>query len=171
MIIKGKRILDVGCGPRGSLEWADMADQRIGIDPLANAYLKIGAIEHSMKYVASGSENMPFSKNYFDVVCSFNSLDHVDDLNKTIYEIIRVLKSGGFFLLITDVHRKPTQCEPICFSFDIVDMFVPGLKLLVANHYEKKAGGMYESIIENISFDHTDCNERYGIVSAKFIKE
>jgi hypothetical protein len=32
---RGKRILDIGCGPRGSLEWADMAAERIGLDPLA----------------------------------------------------------------------------------------------------------------------------------------
>jgi len=30
-----KVILDIGCGPRGSLEWADMALRRIGLDPLA----------------------------------------------------------------------------------------------------------------------------------------
>ena len=28
---RGKRILDIGCGPCGSLEWADMADQRVGL--------------------------------------------------------------------------------------------------------------------------------------------
>ena len=29
---RGKRLLDVGCGPRGSLEWADMAAERVGLD-------------------------------------------------------------------------------------------------------------------------------------------
>ena len=28
----GMRVLDVGCGPRGSLEWATMAARRVGID-------------------------------------------------------------------------------------------------------------------------------------------
>ena len=31
----GKRIFDVGCGPRGSLEWAEMTAERVGTDPLA----------------------------------------------------------------------------------------------------------------------------------------
>jgi 2-polyprenyl-3-methyl-5-hydroxy-6-metoxy-1,4-benzoquinol methylase len=39
----GKRILDIGCGPRGSLEWADEAAERVGADPLADEYLKLGA--------------------------------------------------------------------------------------------------------------------------------
>src|SRR5690349_8834862 len=32
----GKKILDIGCGPRGSLEWADQAAERIGLDSLVD---------------------------------------------------------------------------------------------------------------------------------------
>ena len=34
---RNKSILDIGCGPRGSLEWADGAGRRVGLDPLAEA--------------------------------------------------------------------------------------------------------------------------------------
>lgn len=49
----GKAILDIGCGSRGSLEWADMAGLRIGLDPLVNEYYKLdgGTLSHKMKYV------------------------------------------------------------------------------------------------------------------------
>jgi ubiquinone/menaquinone biosynthesis C-methylase UbiE len=96
---RGKRIVDIGCGPRGSLEWATEADIRIGIDPLARMYRQLGTNCHSMQYVACGAENLPFSNGTFDVVSSFNSLDHVDDLNKVIDEISRVLTPQGYFLL------------------------------------------------------------------------
>jgi ubiquinone/menaquinone biosynthesis C-methylase UbiE len=36
---------------------------------------------HGMTYVAARSEEIPFPEGYFDVVSSFNSLDHVDDLD------------------------------------------------------------------------------------------
>lgn len=39
---KDKKILDIGCGPRGSLEWAAVATERVGLDLLANEYLKLG---------------------------------------------------------------------------------------------------------------------------------
>src|SRR4029079_10710133 len=87
----GKRILDIGCGPRGSLEWADMTAERVGLDPLADEYLKLGAKNHKMSYVAAPSEKIPFPDGHFDVVCSFNSLDHVDDIPTTINKIIRVV--------------------------------------------------------------------------------
>jgi len=165
----GKRILDIGCGPRGSLEWADMAAERIGLDPLADEYLKLGAANHKMSYVASGSETIPFPDEHFDVVCSFNSLDHVNDLNRTIAEIIRVVRPGGLFLLLTDVNHRPTPTEPIEFSWDIKDYFQPALEAIEERHYEKR-GGMYESIREGRIYDHDNPARRYGITSLKFRK-
>ena len=73
----GQAILDIGCGPRGSLEWADNTKERIGLDPLVNRYRKLGIGAHRMRYVCAPSERIPFPKEYFDFVASFNSLDHV----------------------------------------------------------------------------------------------
>jgi ubiquinone/menaquinone biosynthesis C-methylase UbiE len=166
----GKRILDIGCGPRGSLEWADMTAERVGLDPLADEYLKLGAKNHKMSYVAAPSEKIPFPDGHFDVVCSFNSLDHVDDLPTTINEIIRVLRPGGLFLLLTEVNHDPTDCEPQVFSWDIVKLFTPKLQLLTERHFERKTQGMYQSILQDITYDHANPEKRYGILSAKFMK-
>ena len=74
---ENKVILDIGCGPRGSLEWATMASRPIGLDPLANEYLCLGARQHRMEYVDAPSENIPLNDAECDAVFSFNSLDHV----------------------------------------------------------------------------------------------
>lgn len=166
----GKRVLDIGCGPRGSLEWANMAAERVGLDPLADSYLRLGADKHAMRYVAAPAEAMPFESGHFDVVCSFNSLDHVDDLDRTIAEIIRVIRPGGHFLLLTDVNHDPTPAEPIVLTWDAVDAFAPALECLEVRHYEKRAAGLYQSIDEGIAYDHKDPTRRYGILSAKFRK-
>lgn len=113
----GKKIMDIGCGPRGSLEWAEMAEERIGLDTLADRYVRMEGKHHQMKYVNAGSEKIPFEDGYFDFVSSFNSLDHVDDLGQSIQEIMRVIKPGGYFLLISDIHSHPTICEPsVCLQ-------------------------------------------------------
>lgn len=165
----GKRILDIGCGPRGSLEWADMALERIGLDPLAKQYLKLGADKHKTKYVAAYSESIPFDDDYFDVISSFNSLDHVADIQITISEIKRVLKPGGVFLLLTELNHAPKIKEPQDFSWDIVHAFLPEFEILNKNHYEK-VKGIYESIHYGIPFNHSDRSKRTGILSAKFRK-
>ena len=74
---RNKKILDIGCGPRGSLEWADNAGLRVGLDPLVTKYVKLGIGIHAMDYVQGFSEDIPFPGNYFDVVSSFNSLARV----------------------------------------------------------------------------------------------
>jgi ubiquinone/menaquinone biosynthesis C-methylase UbiE len=109
----GKNILDVGCGPRGSLEWASMARERVGIDSLISKYRALGIDRHAMKYVDAPAEKIPFGTGYFDFVTSFNSLDHVDDLEKAISEIARVTKPEGTFLLICEVNHEPTETEPV----------------------------------------------------------
>jgi SAM-dependent methyltransferase len=166
----GKRVLDIGCGPRGSLEWAEMALERVGLDPLAEEYMELGARDHAMSYVASGSEAIPFPDGHFDVVCSFNSLDHVDDLDRTIAEICRVVAVGGLFLLLVDVNHEPTPCEPITFSWDIVERFTPVLRPLRVERYEKSAPGIYASVDAAIPYDDADETERYGVLSAMFVK-
>lgn len=148
-----------------------MAAERIGLDPLADAYCELGTNKHKMRYVNAPSERIPFPDEYFDVVSSFNSLDQVDNLDQTISEIIRVLTPGGLFLLLTELNHSPTPTEPMVFSWDIVKKFLPSLKLTEEKHYEKSKGGMYESILAGIPYNHANKLRRYGILSAKFIKD
>ena len=166
----GKKVLDIGCGPRGSLEWADMAEVRVGLDPFSVSYRKLGTGAHSMEYVAARAENMPFADGSFDVVCSFNSLDHVDDLDRTISEISRVTAPGGLFLLLTDTRMYSTICEPQIFSWEVVEKFKPDFKPVEVRHYEHTEKGMYESILADVAYAHSDRTVRKGVISAKMLR-
>ena len=97
---RDKVILDIGCGPCGSLEWASMASRRIGLDPLAREYLQLGANLHKMEYIDSPAENIPMKDAECDAVFSFNSLDHVENVDLTVKEIKRVTRPRGIFLLL-----------------------------------------------------------------------
>lgn len=149
----GKRMLDIGCGPRGSLEWATMASERVGIDPLAKKYERLNGGVHGMTYVATRSENIPFPEGHFDVVSSFNSLDHVDDLDATIREITRVTAQGGTFLLMTTVNHSPTRTEPQSFSWDVLPRFT-GFEVIEERRLES-GSGIYSDALENVTYDET----------------
>jgi len=126
----GKVLMDIGCGPRGSLEWASNAKRRIGLDPLASKYLnELGANKHNMEYISSGSENIPLKDCYCDYIFSFNSIDHVENFNDTVKEIKRCIAHNGIFLLLVEVNHPPTSCEPHTLSpKDILDSFALSLK-------------------------------------------
>jgi SAM-dependent methyltransferase len=163
----GKRIVDIGCGPRGSLEWADMAAERVGIDSLVNEYKKLGTDRHKMTYVDAGAESIPFPAAYFDAAFSFNSLDHVHDLDRVVGEIKRIVKPGGLFLLLTEVNHAATATEPQCFSFDVVDRFAPEFTVLSARRFEMSKG-MYQSLDENRPYVDSDPTRRDALLCAKF---
>jgi 2-polyprenyl-3-methyl-5-hydroxy-6-metoxy-1,4-benzoquinol methylase len=127
---EGRRVLDIGCGPRGSLEWADMTAQRVGLDHLVPKYLKLGADKHKMEYVASRAEEIPFPDGHFDIVTSLNSLDHVDDLDATIRQIKRVTKRGGTFLLSVEINHPPTETEPITINDATLKKFGPEFEVV-----------------------------------------
>lgn len=167
----GKKILDIGCGPRGSLEWADMCSERIGLDPLVESYRTLGIDKHKMRYVRGNTEDIQFEDGYFDVVSSFNSLDHVDNLDQTISEIKRVIAPGGSLLLLTELGHDATPTEPVIFSWDIVARFAKDFKIVDERHFEKCENGMYESIMRNITYDHLNPKKRYGILSLHAINE
>jgi len=122
----GKRIADIGCGPCGSLEWADMAAERVGIDPLADAYRKLVEDDRQqMTYVAAPSEKIPFADGHFDIVTTFNSLDHVDDVDATIAELKRVCAPTGKILVIVEFGHAPTPTEPHWLDESITERFGP----------------------------------------------
>ena len=173
---RGKKILDIGCGPRGSLEWATGAGPRIGIDPLAVDYRRLGTSQHAMHYVACLAEDLPFPAASFDIICSFNSLDHVDALEKAIQEIGRVTAQGGIFLLLTDVHEQPTVMEPSAFTWEIVNQFLPAFTVVDQRQVEYTVfspegyGDMYQSLRRGGPYNFEDARVRDGILSARFYK-
>lgn len=126
---KDKRILDIGCGPCGSLEWANMAARRVGLDPLARKYRKLVGDQHKMEYVTAPSERIPFPDAYFDIVSCLNALDHVDDFDATVREIKRVVKRGGLFLLSVEIDHPPTQTEPIVINDLALGKFSPEFEI------------------------------------------
>ena len=119
----GKRVLDIGCGPRGSLEWADTALERVGLDPLVNRYRDLGIDQHQTTYVEAGAEAIPFPDGHFDIAAAFNALDHVDDADAAIAELTRVTRAGGIGLVIVEVNHEPTPTEPQSLEWDILDRF------------------------------------------------
>ncbi len=163
---EGKKILDVGCGPRGSLEWAPSSADCFGLDPLANQYLKLNKGKHRMKYVPAAAELMPFESNSFDLVSSFNSLDHVDDFDAAISEICRVLKPGGDFLLISDIHSRPALCEPTVVGWDFSERLAGNLEKQWHQQF-RRGTKIYESIRLAEPYD----GGAYGLLIGHFVKK
>jgi ubiquinone/menaquinone biosynthesis C-methylase UbiE len=165
-----QKILDLGCGPRGSLEWASSTLERVGLDPLTKNYRTLGISSHEMTYVKGYAEEIPFDKDYFDVISSFNNLDHVNNLEKTCSEITRVLKPGGLFLLIAEIHKKPQITEPQTLKWSLLKEYFSDFDILQEGHYQMvHRNRIYQNCFKAIPVKNHK-NQR-GIIVAKLRKK
>lgn len=94
-------LLDVGCGG-GILaeEFARLGFEVTGIDPApetietARAHAITSGL--TITYRTGVGEHLPFDHERFDHVVCCDVFEHVDDVDRVVGEIVRVLKPGGF---------------------------------------------------------------------------
>jgi SAM-dependent methyltransferase len=167
---RGKRLLDIGCGPRGSLEWADEAAERVGLDPLADDYAKLRSRPHKTTYVATGAERIPFPDAHFEVISTINSLDHVDDVDAALKEIARVARPGATLLLLVDINHEPTPTEPHEMTWELVDRLAGDWELAERRDYERPSDNLYDNLQAALPYDHSDPRRRPAVLSARFTR-
>lgn len=102
--IKNKRVLDIACGEGyGSFLLSEMSATVTGIDinskTIENAKLKYR--KNNLTYLVGNAENIPAQHAEFDVVVSFETLEHIYKHDKMLSELKRVLKPGGLLIIST----------------------------------------------------------------------
>ena len=107
-----KIVVDFGCGPAGSLHWANNARLRVGVDVLVDVYGRFGIRDHDMVYVESSETRIPLPTEYADVVFSLNAMDHCDDFEAMSDEVRRILIPGGLFIGSFNLHEPRSFSEP-----------------------------------------------------------
>lgn len=112
-------VLDVGCGPFGKPYYLAgyPSDLVSGIDPLLST--KAGDIEA----VQGISEYLPWPDKSFSTVISATSLDHCISLDRSIDEMVRVLKSDGRILLWLGSNPGSPPYRPLDPNFVAADRY------------------------------------------------
>lgn len=96
--IRDGQLLDVGAGRGGSLsEYIGLGWQATGIEP--SEYAVRQATEAGLDVRRGTLEEQHFPEGAFDAVVMNHVLEHVPDVKKTLLEVHRVLKSGGWLLV------------------------------------------------------------------------
>ncbi len=104
--LEGAHILDLGCGG-GILaeEFAKRGAHVAGIDLSVTAlrtardHATAGGLQ--IRYEVGKAEDLPLDGGLFDAVVCADCLEHVDDLERVVGEVGRVLKDGGVFCFDT----------------------------------------------------------------------
>lgn len=97
-----KLVLDVGCGAAYGTEVLSKEGQAklvLGLD--ANLDHVPSRNTARLMLVQGDAMNLPFKEESFDVVTAFEVIEHLDDPQKALGQIKRVLKTGGVALIST----------------------------------------------------------------------
>ncbi len=106
---KESRILDMSCGCGTFLLYGLHNGWDVwGIEPETwkRSYyrMKIQAAGYSSRYaqrfIAALGETLPFADSSFDLVTTYQTLEHVQDVRACMQEMLRVLKPGGILYII-----------------------------------------------------------------------
>jgi lipopolysaccharide biosynthesis protein/ubiquinone/menaquinone biosynthesis C-methylase UbiE len=95
---RGKRVLDAACGEGyGSRLLAELAESVIGVDvdPITVAYAQRTYGSERARFLVADVTKIPLEDRSFDVVVSFETIEHLQDHAGFLAELKRLLLPGG----------------------------------------------------------------------------
>lgn len=116
--VKDKAVLDIACGTGYGTEYLSDAGAKVveGVDVDADtiAFARHYYASDTVHFTCASADAIPFSKNYFDVIVSFETIEHLENSTRRNYlsQMSDVLKDGGIIILstpnkkITSPYRK-----------------------------------------------------------------
>jgi len=112
------RILDAGCG-RGFLIKDELMKKGecFGIDPNAKFIREAKRNVKKGKFFVGGIEKIRFENEMFDEAYCYDVLEHVDDYEKSIKQLHRVLKKSGKLYILIPHFRSESVLKKIKPSY------------------------------------------------------
>ena len=153
---KGKAVLDIGCGSGIGLNFlAESADIVVGTDYSEETveYARKTNDSANLTFEVMDCKDLKFDDGEFDLVTSFNLIEHIHDQEKFIQEVKRVLKPNGIFICSTpntNIFNPGGQY----YHFHVHEFTLFELKTLLEKYFNKVQifGQLYNSAEARILF-------------------
>lgn len=139
-LVAGKRVLDAACGEGyGSAVLADTAADVLGVDIAAEA------VAHAQRRYA-GRANLRFEQGdatrldhlpdaAFDVVVSFETLEHLTAQEELLAGFARVLREDGLLLISSPDKATYSDASGFHNEFHVRELYRPEFEALLARHF------------------------------------
>ena len=106
-----RTVLDAGCGVGyGTAHLAEVAASVVGVDRDEDAisYARERYARPNVEFRVGNLLDLDAAGDSFDVVCSFETIEHLDDVEAFLAEVVRVLRPDGVFLVSTPCVEETT---------------------------------------------------------------
>lgn len=171
--VKGKTVLDAACGEGyGSSLLAGTAANVTGLDidkeTVERANRKYG--NEKLSYQSGSIEKLPFENQSFDVIVSFETIEHVSEAiqKKFLSEISRVLKNDGILIMSTPNKAVYTDLVEGDNPFHIKEFYVKEFKEFLGSYF---ANVEFYCQYPNLGYFISKENESFDIYNKKGKKQ
>lgn len=138
-LARGRRVLDAACGEGyGSALLAEVAAEVVGID------ISEAAVTHARRRYASrprldfkcgDAAALPFADSSFDLVVSFETLEHLAEQEALVAGFARVLADDGILVLSSPDKRTYSDATGFRNEFHVRELYREELLDLLAPHF------------------------------------
>jgi ubiquinone/menaquinone biosynthesis C-methylase UbiE len=140
--VQGKSVLDCGCGGGYGSDYLarNGAGVVVAVDLSAWAVdqAKISYKRENLQFMTMDVCDLKFKDQTFDVVISFQVIEHIKDYKKHLSEIKKVLKPEGIFIISTP-NKNITSCnrEKPLFPFHLKEFCPEELSNLLSDYFRE----------------------------------
>lgn len=99
------RVLDCGAGMGGFLQGLAKIGQRVFATDIDLDSVRHCAERGCAESVVSNGYALPYADASFDLVCMFDTIEHIPDDHRAMAEVVRVLKPGGFVFVSVPAYQ------------------------------------------------------------------
>jgi len=155
----GKNVLDIACGEGyGSHLMADTAGAVTGVD-IDESTVKSASEKYrhdKLKFLVGSAAKIPCADHSFDLVVSFETIEHHDQHEEMMSEIKRVLKPDGI-LLISSPDKKYYSDEPGYKNpYHVKELYKHEFEALLKKHFPSTHFYAQKSITGSVIFSLND---------------
>ena len=138
--VEGREVLDVACGEgygtallatRGAtrVTGVDLSPQAVG-----HARSTYGSVPRT-EFVEASCTKMPFADASFDLVVSFETLEHIESQREFVEEVARVLRPDGVFLLSCPNKLEYSDKRQFANEFHVKELYREELAALLSSRF------------------------------------
>ncbi|HEY6329718.1 MAG TPA: class I SAM-dependent methyltransferase [Blastocatellia bacterium] len=154
--LAGKDVLDLGCGHGGrtayyalqgrprSIVGVEISSERTGVGKVSAKKIAPNA---PISFAVGFGENLPFARDSFDLIISYDVFEHVQDLPEVLSECRRVLRPGGrLYALFPPYFGPRTHHLDFVTTLPFIHyVFSPGVLVRAANQILKEQPGLRDA--------------------------
>lgn len=140
---RGRRVLDIASGEGyGSALLARTAQEVVGVDVAVEAIAHARVVYReraNLRFVSGDCASLPFADAMFDMIVSFETIEHITAQREFLSEVRRVLAPGGLFLLSSPNKAEYSDRRGYTNPFHVAELYRNELRALLAEFFPHSA--------------------------------